>query len=131
MQLAGLPTTLRRLRITHGDKCEHAFRKLIIAALPATPPAQGTAGDPASAPAQAVPPAAVSQPVAPACPELVSLVVDCHSTQLPVSLPLPASCAVTLHVALLTLTQVGLLGDLPAHVSRDYEKVCSHAQPHN
>ncbi len=126
VQLAGLPPTLRRLRLTHGDKCEHVFPRLIVAEPPPGPPAQGAVSDPPPDPAQATPQAAPSQPAAPAVPELVSFVIDCHSTQLPASLPLPASCAVTVHAALLTLKQVG---ELPAHVRRDYEKVRSRAHP--
>ena len=127
VQLTGLPPTLRRLRLTHGDKCEHVFPRLIIAEPPTTSSAKSAVGDAPPAPAQAPLHAAPSQPAAPAVPELVSLVIDCHSTQLPASLPLPASCAVTIHAALLTLPQVG---ELPAHVSKDYEKVRSHVHPH-
>ncbi len=126
VQLAGLPPTLRRLRLTHGDKCEHVFPRLIIAEPPTISSARGAVCDPHPAPGQATPPAAPSEPAALAVPQLVSLVIDCHSTQLPASLPLPASCAVTVHAALLTLKQVG---ELPAHVRRDYEKVRSRAHP--
>ena len=120
VKLAGLPPTLRRLRITHVGKCEHAFPSLEIVAPPAVPPAQGAAGEPNPPdPARARSQAGRSQPAVPAAPELVSFVIDCRSTQLPASLPLPASCAVTIHAALLTLTQVG---KLPAHARRDYQK---------
>lgn len=70
--------------------------------------------------------AAASQPLAPACPELLSLAVHCQMTVLPASLPLPACCAVTLETASLTLTRTR--GDsLRDGTDREWVRSCAPA----
>ena len=50
--------------------------------------------------------------------------MDCHTTALPSSLPLAASCALTLHAAVLTLTQCG---GQPAAVDLESARVMPRA----
>ena len=54
----------------------------------------------------------------------MSLVLDCHTMVLPALWPLAASCAVTLHVAVLTLPPCG---GQPAQEDPESARVMPHA----
>jgi hypothetical protein len=123
--LEGLPPSLRRLRVANSNKPRFMFPKLDIVAPLAVRPACGAASEPSQAPAQATPQEeARGQPAAPPALQFVSLVLDCRFAVLPPAWPLAASCAITLHAALTTVTQCG---EPPAGASRKYEWVMTSA----
>ncbi len=127
LHLAGLPPSLRRLRVTHGHK-ESVFPKLIIVAARACDLA-AAAYDPFTAHDETIRTchAASLQPAAPPGPKLLSLGVDCSMIVLPAAWPLAAFWAVTLHSAVLTVT---LTGEQPAWVGSDRERVrCPFRMP--
>jgi len=123
LHLAGLPPSLRRVRVTHGHKPPFVLPKLILVASEASD-LVFAASDPFTSHAETICSchAASQQPAAPAAPELLSLDLHSAMTALPASWPLAASCAVTLHAAFLTVT---LSSEDSGRVGSDRERVSS------
>ena len=103
--LTGLPPSLRHVTIAHGHKPPYLAPYMLIIAAPFEA-LRGAAGLRPSRTGSPTPyQAAASQPWAPACPELLSLVVNCQMAAMPALMPLPACCAVALDTADLTIAR--------------------------
>jgi len=109
LHLDSLPPSLRRLSVSHGVEPPYGTPKLLAIAPPTVPETRPGASEPSRARLVEPCKAAAAQHPAPALPELLSLVMHCPRIVLPAaaSVPLAASCAITVETVNFTVVQSG------------------------
>jgi len=118
----GLPSSLRRLSVTNDIKAPHLTHKFLAIAPPSVPLAPPAAVDTAEGPVRLRTTWQAASTETTALPELLSLVLTCPKVVLRASLPLAASCAVTIDTANLLVMRSR---ELSLRVGTDRKRVTS------